>query len=401
MTTAVLTDRFPSKATPFADSALGGAARLWFLTAVAGQLLFAFSVASLYMSLALRGSLPAWNRFIHQAYVPGQPLGNAAVAAHLAAAVVIVLSGALQLVPQIRRRAPALHRWNGRLYLASAFVVSGAGVYMLWARSPIDDLSQKLGASLNAVLVMVFAALALRTAIARDFQTHRRWSLRLYLAGGGVWFFRVGFALSLLLNRGPFGFDPKTFRGPFLTFMAFACYLVPLAVLELYFLAQERPSAAGRVAMAAGLLVLTVAMGLGIFTAAMAIWVPRVKAAYDGRKSIDQTLSATIEASGVEAAVHQYRQLKATEPATYNFDERELNGLGYRLLRAGKIQQAIRIFELNVEAYPKSSNVYDSLAEGQLHAGQTAQAIANYRKALELNPANSGAAEALRKLGAS
>lgn len=216
----------------------------------------------------------------------------------------------------------------------------------------------------------------------------------------GAWFFRVGFALSLALFKGPFGFDPTTFQGPFLTFMAFAQYLLPLAVLELYLRAQDRASAPGRIAMAAGLLALTVAMGLGIFAASMVFWLPGIKAAYDSRTSIAATLSATIASRGGEEAVKQYHALKAAQPATYNFDERELNRLGYTLIRAHKLENAIRIFQLNVQAYPHSSNVYDSLAEAYMHHGDKPQAIANYQKALRLNPDNRNAALWLRKLTA-
>jgi hypothetical protein len=33
----------------------------------------------------------------------------------------------------------------------------------------------------------------------------------------GVWFFRLGMFLWLAINRGPAGFEPDTFTGPFLT----------------------------------------------------------------------------------------------------------------------------------------------------------------------------------------
>jgi hypothetical protein len=321
------------------------------------------------------------------------------VAVHLLAAVFIVLGGAIQLIPGVRRRAPAVHRWNGRVYMLSAFAVSLAGLYMLWVRGSLSDLTQRLGLSLNAVLIMVCAALALRSAIGRDFETHRRWALRLFLVVSGVWFFRVALSLSFLLFRGPVGFDPRTLQGPFITFLAYASYLIPLAVLELYLRAQ-RSGAKGRLTMAALLVVLTVAMGAGIFAATMGFWVPRIKAAYDSRQSIHQTLSATIASQGIDAAVRQYHQLKAAPPAAYDFAERELNALGYELLRARRFTEAVRVFELNIEGYPRSSNAYDSLGEAYLAAGDEAQAIANYKIALQLDPANRSSAGALQKLGA-
>jgi tetratricopeptide (TPR) repeat protein len=245
---------------------------------------------------------------------------------------------------------------------------------------------------------MVCAAMALRYALARDFKTHRRWALRLYLVVSASLFIRAGLFLTLALNQGPFGFDPTTFTGPFLTFITFAQYLVPLAVLEIYLRTQERGGTRGRFAMAAGLTVLTLGLAAGILVVTTGVWLPEVKAAYDPRKSIAVTLSATIGSAGIEQAAQQYHELKATEPATYNFDEHELNNLGYQLIQGKKVKEAIRIFQLNVEAYPQSSNVYDSLGEAYMDDGDKMMAIANYEKSLELNPKNGGAVKMLQKL---
>jgi len=163
---------------------------------------------------------------------------------------------------------------------------------------------------------------------------------------------------------------------------------------------KERAGPMGRFAMAAGLFALTVAMGSGIFAVTMGVWMPRVKAAYDGRKSIAETLSATVASSGVDQAIKQYYELKASAPTTYNFDEDELNTLGYELIKANQPAEAIRIFQLNVEAYPKSANTYDSLAEGYMDDGNKPQAIANYQKSLQLNPKNRNAVQMLEKLKA-
>ena len=92
--------------------------------------------------------------------------------------------------------------------------------------------------------------------------------------------------------------------------------------------------------------------------------------------------------------------MKAAAPATYNFDEDELNALGYQLIQANKFKQAIRIFQLNVEAYPQSGNTYDSLAEAYMDDGNKAQAIANYQRSLQLNPRNANAVKMLQKLNA-
>jgi uncharacterized membrane protein len=327
-------------------------------------------------------------------------MGNTAVVMHLASAVIIMLAGAVQLVPQVRNRFPVFHRWNGRIYMLTAVALSVAGLYMTWIRGSVGDLSVHLGSTLNAVLIWLCGAMALRYALARDFKTHRRWALRFFLVVSASWFFRIGFFLSFLVFKGPFGFDPTTFRGPFLTFMTFAQYLIPLAVLEIYLRAQDRPGALRRTATAGMLFVLTFVMGAGLFAVATAAWVPQVKTAYDPRKSIAETLSATIASSGIDAAAKQYHDLKAAEPSTYNFDEGELNSLGYQLIGTKKFKEAISILQLNVEAYPQSSNVYDSLGEAYMDDGVKPLAIANCQKSLELNPKNRGAVVMLQRLNA-
>jgi Tfp pilus assembly protein PilF len=77
-----------------------------------------------------------------------------------------------------------------------------------------------------------------------------------------------------------------------------------------------------------------------------------------------------------------------------------LNNVGYILLNAGKVAEAVVAFRLNVETYPVSFNAYDSLGEAYLASGDRAQARANYEKSLELNPENANAKAKLAELRA-
>ncbi len=378
---------------------LGRAAAGWFVVGVAGQILFALSVAAFYGLTASRGHWQSWNRFMTQGYVPHQAVGNGAVALHLLAASLVVVSGALQLVPQLRRRAPTLHRWNGRLYLSCAVLASVAGLFMLWTRGTVGDAWQHAATTLNALLVVAFAAMTLRAALKRDFVRHRRWALRLYVVVLGVWFFRIALALWLGVFGGPFGFDPATFAGPALTSIAFAAFLLPLAVVELYWRATDRPEGSRRVA-AGVLLLATIATGLGATGAALGTWLPATRSAFDSREPIGDLLAGELARGSVETAVQRYRALKASSPTRYNFDEGQLNRLGYTLLRTRKLPAAIRIFELNVEAFPASSNVHDSLGEELAVSGDVAGAIASYRRAVAVDLKNRGAAATLAKLTA-
>lgn len=113
---------------------------------------------------------------------------------------------------------------------------------------------------------------------------------------------------------------------------------------------------------------------------------------------IDRVLYKAIAKDGLEEAVKQYYDLKKNHPEDYAFQESLLNNLGYNLMQQGKLKEAIRVFQLNVEAYPSSSNVYDSLGEAYMKSGHKALAIENYEKSLKLDPGNTNAVEMLKKL---
>jgi CubicO group peptidase (beta-lactamase class C family) len=116
-------------------------------------------------------------------------------------------------------------------------------------------------------------------------------------------------------------------------------------------------------------------------------------------QSSDMLLAAIAE-KGIDAAVRQYHELKRLQPEKYNFNEpeRTLNVIGYGLIRQRKVKEAIGVFKLNVELYPKSGNPYDSLGEAYLLNGNKELAIENYKKSLELDPQNTNAVEMLKKL---
>ena len=100
--------------------------------------------------------------------------------------------------------------------------------------------------------------------------------------------------LWLLLFRRAVGFDPNTYHGPFTTFLTFAEYLLPLAVLELYLFAQDGGGAVRRFAAATVLFVLTLGMGAGVFGVATMEWLPSIRAAFDARKSTAPPLAAAL-----------------------------------------------------------------------------------------------------------
>lgn len=102
---------------------------------------------------------------------------------------------------------------------------------------------------------------------------------------------------------------------------------------------------------------------------------------------------------GVQPTVDAYQQYVNDPAHKYLPDpESRVNSLGYQLLSAKKINDAVQIFEVNARMHPKSSNAYDSLGEGYADAGENQRAIEAYRRSVELNSGNENAKRMLLKL---
>ena len=119
-----------------------------------------------------------------------------------------------------------------------------------------------------------------------------------------------------------------------------------------------------------------------------------------GFRSVAWTIARTIREKSIDQALKQYYYLRNNPTDFYYIDEGEINSLGYQLLETNKVKEAIAVFTLNVEAFPESYNVYDSLGEAYMISGDNEFAIKNYQKSIELNPHNTYGIEMLKKLKA-
>ncbi len=86
---------------------------------------------------------------------------------------------------------------------------------------------------------------------------------------------------------------------------------------------------------------------------------------------------------GVKHARKLYDEAKSRDTNAVLIPEAETNQLGYQLLQAGNLDDAIIVFQMNVEAYPRSANVYDSLSDGYLAMGNKEEALKYAEKAIE------------------
>ncbi|MDM1552679.1 serine hydrolase [Empedobacter falsenii] len=116
------------------------------------------------------------------------------------------------------------------------------------------------------------------------------------------------------------------------------------------------------------------------------------------RKSIYQALRKEAQ-TDVNKAIENYYQLKNTSEKEYSFENpTELNTLGYELLRAGKINESIKIFQLVVKEFPNNASVADSLGEAYLTNKQYDLALEWYNKAINLGGTNGNAERMIEKI---
>lgn len=86
--------------------------------------------------------------------------------------------------------------------------------------------------------------------------------------------------------------------------------------------------------------------------------------------------------------------------STHSHSEDDLNSWGYALLNQGELQNALGVFQLNIQMHPGSWNAYDSYGEALLKAGEKEQALKMYRKSVELNPKSEHGVQVIEQLSA-
>lgn len=109
------------------------------------------------------------------------------------------------------------------------------------------------------------------------------------------------------------------------------------------------------------------------------------------KRSVLKQYQAKLDMLNGEQILAFYKELKAAHPQEYGFDnETTLNEIGYFLM-AKRLKDAITVFEYNTTLFPSSGNVYDSLGEAYLNAGDKQRALLNYKRSVQLDPGNTSA----------
>jgi CubicO group peptidase (beta-lactamase class C family) len=123
-------------------------------------------------------------------------------------------------------------------------------------------------------------------------------------------------------------------------------------------------------------------------------------------RNLATRLGRTLVTEGAERALEEFHRLHP-DTTSWHITEDDINVLGYDLMgRPGpyrlpvshRYDDAHVVFKLNTELYPNSWNVWDSYGEALAAVERREEAIAMYRKAIDLNPESEVSRTMLQKL---
>ena len=257
-----------------AATALHWAGLIWFLVAAFGQAAFIWFILAFYGTRTAAGNFAGWNdKPLIDGYIAGDHAGNFVFAAHVLLASVVTFAGLMQLVPPLRRRFPTWHRWTGKVFLVVACFMALSGFWLSIARGTSLSAVSAVAISINGLLILVFAGLAWRHAVKRRFDRHRIWAMRTFMVVSGVWFLRVGLMGWVVVNQGPVGMTDDM-SGPADIVLTFGSYLIPLALLELWFRAGRSAGAVPKAVAAALVFAAAAFTAVGVFGTIAFMWGP-------------------------------------------------------------------------------------------------------------------------------
>jgi hypothetical protein len=254
------------KSKKIANQSLKYTTMFWFVTALVGQWFFFYYIMGFYGTSVINDNMEYWNvvfeRFGVTPFHAGDSAGNFVFAAHAIGAGIVAFGGALQLIPKVRNSFTKFHKINGYVYLITVFSLAVYGFYLVWIRDPDPIGIPEIGTTINGFLILAFAYLTVRFAIKKNIATHRKWALRLFFVSNAQYTLRLG-TFSYLVTGSMLGMNPA-FGDPFFYIWTFACYVLPLLILQLYFYAQEKGSNRVKYITSSVLLTITTLMITGM-----------------------------------------------------------------------------------------------------------------------------------------
>uniref|UniRef100_UPI003D09F4B5 DUF2306 domain-containing protein n=1 Tax=Pseudoalteromonas sp. TaxID=53249 RepID=UPI003D09F4B5 len=167
------------------------------------------------------------------------------------------------------------HRYNGRVFVVLACCISFAGMYLMIVRGTVGNTLMHALTMFGGLVVIVSSIFTVKTARARNFNAHQKWTIRLYLAANGVLFFRL-LIFAWFLVFGTLGVDTATFTGPAVLAVSLCSYLVPLLIAELVRYAARTNITFITIGTACLMTLISIVFLIGLFGVTLANWYPAI-----------------------------------------------------------------------------------------------------------------------------
>ncbi len=259
-------------------SAIALVAIVWISSAIFGAYIFAY-----YGGAIPANTLEDWNAQLPRLFEAHTPTASAGIGVHFFAGAVLLLLGPIQLIAQVRAKAPAVHRWIGRVYAFAALAAGLGGLTFIAMKGTVGGWPMTIGFALYGAAMIVAAVETVRHAMARRIDIHRGWAIRLFALAIGSWLYRMCYGFFYLIAGPENPGHTQDFSGWFDYVMDFAFYIPPLIVAEMFVRARRRQaSSAGRIGAMAGLAAGSAFIGLATFFFTLYGWGPAILARFGG-----------------------------------------------------------------------------------------------------------------------
>lgn len=233
-----------------ASIALVGA--VWISSAIFGAYILAY-----YGGAIPAGTLEQWNATLPALYEAHTPVASFGMGLHFFAGATLLLLGPVQLIAQVRRQAPAVHHWVGRVYAFAAFSAGVGGLIFIALKGTVGGVMMTAAFAAYGALMILAAVQTVRHAMARRIDIHRAWAIRLFALAIGSWLYRIGYGLFFAINGTEDPGHTADFTGWFDHVMNWAFFVPPLIVAEMFIRTRRnQASTAGRMGA-------TLTLGLG------------------------------------------------------------------------------------------------------------------------------------------
>jgi hypothetical protein len=247
-------------------------AAIWISSAIFGVYILAF-----YGGAIPAGTLTDWNETLPRLYEADTPGASAGIGLHFFAGAVLLLFGPIQLISQVRAKAPVVHRWIGRIYALAAFLAGVGGLTFIAIKGTVGGMPMTVGFAMYGGLMVIAAVQTVRHAMARNIDVHRAWAVRLFALAIGSWLYRMCYGFWFLFAGRDNPGHTNAFSGWFDYVMDFAFFIPPLVVAEMFVRTRRgQASTLGRVATTTAMAGGAAFIALATFFFTLYGWAPAI-----------------------------------------------------------------------------------------------------------------------------